>query len=77
MCLECGHNDNADSNASFIIKRRVSEAVQRNLLLVPNKVNGAFRPKPLHRNKVREQLLKFRNTRYKNRDGFKESIACL
>ena len=77
MCLECGHVDNADSNASHIIERRISEAVQRNLLLVSKTVNGAFRPKPLHRNKVREQLLTFRHTRFLNRDGFKESVTCL
>ena len=75
MCLECGHKDNADSNASHIIGERVSEAVQRNLLDANKTVNGAFRPKPLHRYKVREQLLTFRHTRPKNLDGFKGSVA--
>lgn len=62
-CLSCGHEENADSNAARSIEQRVSEAVQRNLLEAEQKLGGAFRPKALHRRKVKEQLLAFRDAR--------------
>ena len=65
VCLECGHTDNADNNASKNIKMRVSEAVPRDMLLKANKLgNGSYSPKPLHRHKVKEMLLSFRYKMY-------------
>ena len=58
-CVECGHHTNADFNASVNIKNRVSEAVLRNRLL-KQKDNGAYEPKKLKREKVKEVLLSFR-----------------
>lgn len=55
VCLNCGHTDNADSNAAQNIEHRVSEAVQRDLLLdsIPE-IGGAYRPKTLKRDKVKD-----------------------
>lgn len=58
-CVECGHHSNADFNAAVNIKNRVSEAVLRNWLL-KQKDNGAYEPKKLKREKVKEVLLSFR-----------------
>lgn len=58
-CVECGYHTNADFNASVNIKNRVSEAVLRNRLL-KQKDNGAYEPKKLKREKVKEVLLSFR-----------------
>lgn len=58
-CVECGHHSNADFNASINIKNRVSEAVLRNSLL-KQKDNGAYEPKKMKREKVKEVLLSFR-----------------
>lgn len=58
-CVECGHHSNADFNASINIKNRVSEAVLRNRLLKPLD-NGAYEPKKMKREKVKEVLLSFR-----------------
>lgn len=58
-CVECGYHSNADFNASINIKNRVSEAVLRNRLL-KQKDNGAYEPKKLKREKVKEVLLSFR-----------------
>lgn len=58
-CVECGHHTNADFNASVNIRNRVSEAVLRNRLLKPLD-NGAYEPKKLKREKVKEVLLSFR-----------------
>ena len=61
VCLECGHTDNADNNASENIKMRVSEAVPRDMLLKASKLgNGSYSPKSLHRYKVKEMLLSLR-----------------
>lgn len=61
VCIECGHKDNADHNASMNIKMRVSEAVQRNMLLVNSKLgNGSYSPKKIKRYKVKEMLLSLR-----------------
>ena len=58
-CIECGHSSNADFNASVNIRNRVSEAVLRNRLL-KQKDNGAYEPKKMKREKVKEVLLSFR-----------------
>ena len=58
-CVECGHSSNADFNASVNIRNRVSEAVLRDRLL-KQKDNGAYEPKKLKREKVKEVLLSFR-----------------
>ena len=69
VCLECGHTDNADNNASVNIRMRVSEAVPRDMLLKASKLgNGSYSPKSLHRHKVREMLLSLRYTVYKPRE---------
>ena len=60
-CVECGHSDNADHNASVNIKNRVSVAVLRNKLL-KQLDNGAYEPRKLKRDKVKEVLLSFRRS---------------
>ena len=71
-CLECGHKDNADSNSSKNIGRRVSEAVLRDALLTASKLgNGSYSPRALHRYKVKEMLLSLRYTVYKPREAIK------
>ena len=58
-CVECGHSTNADFNAAINIRNRVGEAVLRNGLL-KQLDNGAYEPKKLKREKVKEVLLSFR-----------------
>jgi transposase len=58
-CIECGYKDNADFNAAINIRNRVCEAVLRNALL-KQLDNGAFEPKNLKREKVKNVLLLFR-----------------
>ena len=58
-CIECGHESNADRNAAINIKNRVCEAVLRNKLL-KQMDNGAYEPKKLNKEKVKEVLLSFR-----------------
>lgn len=58
-CVECGHSANADFNAAVNIRNRVSEAVLRNGLL-KQLDNGAYEPRKLKREKVKEVLLSFR-----------------
>ena len=58
-CIECGHKDNADFNAAKNIRNRVCVTVLRNMLL-KQLDNGAFEPKKLKREKVKEVLLSFR-----------------
>jgi transposase len=61
VCLECGHTENADNNASINIKMRISEAVPRDMLLKASKLgNGSYSPKTLKRYKVKEMLLSLR-----------------
>ena len=54
-----GEKDNADFNAAKNIKNRVCVTVLRNMLLKQLN-NGAFEPKKLKREKVKEVLLSFR-----------------
>ena len=56
-----GHKDNADFNAAKNIRNRVLVTVLRNMLL-KQMDNGAFEPKKLKREKVKEVLLSFRRT---------------
>ena len=60
-CIECGYKDNADFNAATNIKNRVSVTVLRESLL-KQLDNGAYKPKSLKREKVKEALLSFRRT---------------
>ena len=58
-CIECGHKDNADFNAAKNIRNRVFVTVLRESLL-KQLDNGAFEPKKLKRERVKEVLLSFR-----------------
>ena len=53
-CVECGYKDNADFNAAKNIRNRVLVTVLRD--------NGAFEPRTLSREKVKEVLLSFRRS---------------
>lgn len=64
-CIECGYETNADFNAANNIKNRVCEAVLRNTLL-KQLDNGAYEPKKLQREKVKEVLLSFRRNLQEN-----------
>ena len=58
-CIECGHESNADINAAINIKNRVSVTVLRSKLL-KQMDNGAYEPKRVKKEKVKEVLLSFR-----------------
>ena len=58
-CVECGYKDNADFNAAKNIRNRVLVTVLRESLL-KQLDNGAFEPRKLKREKVKEVLLSFR-----------------
>ena len=64
-CVECGYETNADFNAANNIKNRVCEAVLRNALL-KQLDNGAYEPKKLKREKVKEVLLSLRRSLQEN-----------
>ena len=59
--IECGYEDNADFNAATNIKNRVFVTVLRESLL-KQLDNGAYEPKKLKREKVKEVLLSFRRS---------------
>lgn len=61
QCVECGHKDNADFNAAKNIRNRVLVTVLRESLL-KQLDNGAYEPKTLKREKVKDVLLSFRRT---------------
>lgn len=60
-CINCGYENNADYNAAINIRNRVGEAVLRDKLL-KRLDNGAFEPKKLKREKVKEVLLSYQRT---------------
>ena len=60
-CIECGYKDNADFNAAKNIRNRVLVTVLRDMLL-KQMDNGAFEPRKLKREKVKEVLLSFRRS---------------
>ena len=67
-CVECGHIDNADHNASVNIKNRVYVTVLRDLLL-KRLDNGAYEPRKLKKEKVKDALLSFRRSLMNKSDG--------
>ena len=60
-CVECGHEDNADHNATINIKNRVGVTVLRNRLL-KQLGNGAYEPKKMSKDKVKDVLLSYRTS---------------
>lgn len=60
-CVECGHKDNADHNATINIKNRVGVTVLRNRLL-KQLGNGAYEPKKMSKDKVKDVLLSYRTS---------------
>lgn len=60
-CIECGYKNNADFNAANNIRNRVLVTVLQESLL-KQLDNGAFEPKKLKREKVKEVLLSFRRS---------------
>lgn len=73
-CIECGHEDNADFNAAKNIKNRVCVTVLRGSLL-KQLDNGAFEPKKLKREKVKEVLLSFRRNLVRGSEYIKSSMT--
>ena len=58
-CIECGFESNADINAAINIRNRVGVTVLRSKLL-KQMDNGAYEPKILNKEKVKDVLLSFR-----------------
>lgn len=73
-CIECGHSDNADINAAINIRNRVCVTVLRDSLL-KQLDNGAFEPRKLKREKVKEVLLSYR-TNLLNASRESNEILC-
>lgn len=73
-CIQCGYKDNADHNAAMNIMERVSVAVLCDSLL-KRLDNGAYEPKKLKREKVKEVLLSFRRSLNKAGGESKEIIS--
>ena len=71
-CIECGYRSNADFNAANNIKNRVSITVLCNSLLKQMN-NGAYEPKKLKREKVKEVLLSFRRNLQKVGSEYKQN----
>ena len=67
-CIECGHSGNADINAAINIRNRVSVTVLRSKLL-KKLDNGAYEPKSLKKEKVKEVLLSFRRNLIKGSES--------
>lgn len=67
-CVECGYEANADFNAATNIRNRVIVTVLRDALL-KQLDNGAYEPRKLKREKVKEVLLSFRRNLH-------ESVGC-
>ena len=63
-CVECGHEDNADHNASVNIRSRVAVTVLRERLL-KQLGNGAYEPKKMSKDKVKDVLLSYRTDNQK------------
>lgn len=72
-CLECGHEENADNNASCSVKKRLTRAVRGELLSAENVPGGAFRPKTFNRKRVRSILLTFREAHHSSENRFDET----
>lgn len=54
-CIECGHVDNADHNASINIKNRVSEPCFLNLLK-QSSIDGSYIPKKISHDKFKDKI---------------------
>ena len=72
-CIECGHEDNADINAAINIRNRVAVTVLRDKLL-KRLDNGAYEPRKLKRERVKEVLLSFRRSLFKTGSECNESV---
>ena len=66
-CIECGYKSNADFNAAINIRNRVLVTVLQESLL-KQLDNGAYEPKKLQREKVKEVLLSYRTSLIKDRE---------
>ena len=66
-CIECGYKCNADFNAAINIRNRVLVTVLQESLL-KQLDNGAYEPKKLKREKVKEVLLSYRTSLIKDRE---------